>query len=134
MAPQVTAQQHFTQPPSVISTAPGRSPWHNNNPFVVLPLTAKVKKCSGCHVLFRDPMGPPFIGLVVQHKEKDVYTDKTGVRRLSNEANHYYHCQFACIAVRHPYFHAGYLQIGPGTLIDSAQASEIRRQFGVNLA
>ena len=52
------------------------------------PLTAaKVKKCAGCPFLFRDPMCPPFIGLVIQHKEKDFYHDKTGVLKISSEAN-----------------------------------------------
>ena len=78
-------------------------------------------------------MGPPFIGLVIQHKEKDFYHDKTGVLKISAEANHYYHCQIACIVTRHPYFNARLLQLDPQTLIDTAKASELRRQFGLDV-
>ncbi|KAK3730780.1 hypothetical protein QZH41_000800 [Actinostola sp. cb2023] len=35
----------------------------------------RVKKCAGCPFPFRDPNGPPFIGLVIQHKERDQYRD-----------------------------------------------------------
>ena len=82
------------------TTLPGKAPWHNNNPFVILPLTARVKKCVGCPYPFRDPLGPPFI----QHKEKDYNPDQFGNLKVSNETKHYYHCQMPCIIARHPYF------------------------------
>lgn len=134
MTPQTMSEQPFSSLPTTTSTPLGvRSPWHNNNPFVILPLTAKVKKCAGCPFLFRGPIGPPFIGLVIQHKENDFYRDKTGVLKISSEANHYYHCQVACIIAHHPYSHARLLQLGPDTLINTAQASELRRQFALSM-
>lgn len=45
-------------------------PWYNNNPFVILPSTERVRKFTGCYFLFRDPMAPIFVGPVIQHKEK----------------------------------------------------------------
>jgi hypothetical protein len=110
-----------------------KAPWHNNNPFVILPLTARVKKCAGCPYPFRDPLGPPFIGLVIQHKEKDYYPDKFGNLKVSNESNHDYHCQMACMFARHPYFQVWSLQLGRETVINSIQASELLHQFGLNL-
>ena len=53
------------------TTQPGKVPWHNNNPFAILPL--------------RDPLGLPFSGLVIQHKQKDYYPDKFGNLKVSNE-------------------------------------------------
>ena len=136
MKPQGTSQQPFSSLPTTTSTPPrGRSPWQSNNPFVILPLSARVKKCAGCPFSFRDPMGmgPPFIGLVIQQKETDFYHDKTGAMKISTEVNHYYHCQFSCIIKRHPYFHARLLQLGPATLTNTAQANELCQQFGLNV-
>ena len=50
-----------------------RPPWENSNPFVLLPIYSRIKKCVGCPFEFRDPKGPPYLGLVLQHKEKDIY-------------------------------------------------------------
>ena len=134
VTPQMTSQQPFASLPTTSSTPEGgRSPWHNNNPFVILLLTPRVKKCAGCSFLFRDLMGPPFIGLVIQQKENDLYRDKTGVLEISSEANHYYHCQSTCIMRRHPYFHARLLQLDAETLVNTALASELHRQFGLDL-
>ena len=87
---QVNVNSHRTSLPST-----QKQPWHNSNPFVVVPLSARVRKCKGCPFDFRDPLGPPFVGIVLQHKEKDCYRDKEGEIRVSREANHYYHCQLA---------------------------------------
>ena len=115
------------------TTLPGKAAWHNNNPFFILPLTARVKKCAGCPYPFRDPLGPPFIDLVIQHKEKDYYPHKFGNLKVSNETNHYYHCQMPCIIARHPYFQVRSLQLGPETVINSIQANELLQQFGFSL-
>ena len=61
-------------------------------------------------------MGPPFIGRLIQNKEKDFYHDKNAVLEISSEANHYYHSQSTCIMRYHPYFHARPLQLDPETL------------------
>lgn len=65
-----------------------KKPWHNNNNFIVLPLSGQVRKCTGCPFQFRDPIGPPFTGLVVLHKEKDTYYDKDGNSHISSDSNH----------------------------------------------
>ncbi|KAL9965864.1 hypothetical protein ACROYT_G029718 [Oculina patagonica] len=108
----------------------GSKPWHNSNPFVVTKLSNRVKKCSSCHVEFRSPAGPPFIGLVVRHSERDQYRDKYGQSRISSEANHYYHCTLQCIKSRHPFFHPGLLQVEGADAMDQMQIDYLKNVFG----
>ena len=108
----------------------GSKPWHNSNPFVVTKLSNRVKKCSSCHVEFRSPAGPPFIGLVVRHAERDQYRDKYGQSQISSEANHYYHCTLQCIKSRHPFFHRGLLQVEGADEIDQIQIDYLKNVFG----
>ena len=106
----------------------GTSPWSNNNPFVVTKLTKKIKKCIGCRVEFRSPLGPPFTGLVIRHFERDHYKDKFGQDHISNEANRYYHCNVECIKFRHPQFYSG-LIIVEWSELDPVQANFIKQMF-----
>lgn len=122
MMPSQPSQQLYQQVPT---------PWSNNNPFVVTTLTSRIKKCSGCHIEFRNPVGPPFIGLVVRHVERDHYMDKSGQYRIANEANHYYHCSLQCIKVKHPYFHAGLLLFENQNMLDEIQVQYIKQEFGL---
>ena len=60
----------MTQVPSFGQRIP---PWQNNHPFTLHPLSNRIKKCAGCDFAFRDPLGPLYVGVVLQHKERDVY-------------------------------------------------------------
>ena len=108
-----------------------RKPCHNSNPFVILLLTARVNKCTGCPFEFRDPLGPSFSGLVVQHREKDIYRGKDGQLHVSNESNHYYHCEPSCILQRHPYFNSRFLVLAPEIMLDPAQSAMLHLNFGL---
>lgn len=119
---------HSNQP--YLPSPAGTAPWRNNNPFVVSKLTNRVKKCTGCHVEFRSPLGPPFTGLVIRHSERDRYKDKFGNDRISNEANHYYHCNVECIKFRHPQFHSGLIIVEWGEL-DPIQVNFVKQMFGL---
>ena len=110
---------HFMQ--HVVPSQSSRQPWHNSNPFIVVSISNRVKQCAGCPYAFRDPSGPTFIGLVVQHKERDIYFDATGIRRLSSEANRYFHCQWECLKARHLYINTAMIQIDPVLLLDDYQ-------------
>ena len=110
-----------------------RQPWHNSNPFTVVRISNRVKKCAGCPYALRDPFGPPFIGLVVQHKERDIYYDPNGFRRLSSEANHYYHCQWECLKARHPYISVAMIRVDPELLLDDLQKNSLETLLGVSL-
>lgn len=119
--PGVHSNQPYSPSPA------GTSPWHNNNPFVVTKLTNRVKKCTGCRVEFRSPLGPPFTGLVIRHSERGRYKDKFGQDRVSSEANHYYHCNVECIKFRHPQFHSGLIIVE----LDPIQVNFIKQMFGL---
>ena len=108
----------------------GTWPWQNSHPFVVTKLTNRVKKCIGCSVEFRLPLGPPFTGLVVRHFERDRYKDKFGQDHISNEANRYYHCNVECIKSRHPQFHSGLVIVEWGEL-NPVQVNFIKQMFGL---
>ena len=97
------AYPHF--PPHVYQSHQ-KMPRHNSNPFVIVPINNRIKKCAGCPFEFLDASGPTFTGLVVRHCEKDFYIDKTGHRMVGRETNRYYHCENGCLLNRHPYFSA----------------------------
>ena len=122
--PGVHANQPY--PPSLAGT----SPWRNSNPFFVTKLTNRVKKCTGCRIEFRSPLGPPFTGLVIRHSERDRYKDKFGQDRVSNEANHYYHCNVECIKSRHPQFHSGLIVVDWAEL-DPVQVHFVKQMFAL---
>jgi len=134
--PPVQQQQTNTQRPMTQQSRShfqtSRQPWHNNNPFIVLNLSNKVKKCAGCPFALRDPCGPPFIGLVVQHKERDTYFDANGNQRVSSEANKYYHCQWGCLQARHPYISVSMIQPDPSLILDDFQKYSLSTLFGVS--
>ena len=81
---------------------------------------------------FRNRVGPTFIGLVVQHKERDIYFDTTGIRRLSSEANRYYHRQWECLKARHPYISTPMIQIDPVLLLDDYQRHCLESLLGLS--
>ena len=94
----------------------------NSNPFVVVNLNNKIKKCGGCPFPFRDEQGPVFLEVAVKHVEKDVYFDKaSGTQRVTKEGNRYYHCQVSCITSRHPYFSPAMLRADPDLLLDDSK-------------
>ena len=106
------------------------APWQNKNPFVLYPLNNRIKKCAGCPFDFRDPNGPFFLGVVLQHKEKDFYT-KGGMVYMSSEQNRYYHCELACIKPRHPYFSSSLVQIQPGLTLSEFQRVSLAEKLGL---
>ena len=128
--PPVPSSTHFMQ--HVVPSQSSRQPWHNSNPFIVVSISNRVKKCAGCPYAFRDTSGPTFIGLVVQHKERDIYFDATGIRRLSSEANRYYHCQWECLKARHPYISIPMIQIDPVLLLDDYQRHCLESLLGLS--
>jgi hypothetical protein len=105
--PQVVTHPNFSLP-QVVTYSGVKQPWHNSNLFVVMAITNRVKRCAGCPFEYSNPHGPVFTGLVIQHKERDVYHTE-GNARISNETNRYYHCEPTCIVSRHPYFTQIYL-------------------------
>ena len=92
--PQMVTQSsmpHNFSLPQAVPYSGVKQPWHNSNLFVVMAITNRVKKCARCPFEYSNPHGTVFTGLVVQHKDKDVYYDKEGNTIISNENNHYYH-------------------------------------------
>ena len=100
-----TANVHSFPPlqPHCSPAAFRRAPWENSNPFLLMLINNRIKRCVGCSFEFRDPRGPPSLGLVLQHKEKGIYF-KDGMQKISAEQNRYYHPNFQCIQSRHPSF------------------------------
>lgn len=109
-----------------------RPPWENSNPFVLLPIYGRIKKCAGCPFEFRDPKGPPYLGLVLQHKEKDIYF-RDGIQHISGEQNRYYHCNVNCLNSRHPYFTPSLVQIPVGMQLSNEQKTLIDQGIGLKL-
>lgn len=109
-----------------------RPPWENSNPFVLLPIYSRKKKCAGCPFEFRDPKGPPYLGLVLQHKEKDIYF-RDGIQHISGEQNRYYHCNVNCLNSRHPYFTPSLVQIPVGMQLSNEQKTLIDQGIGLKL-
>lgn len=122
--------QQPAQLPAGVYSQRYRQPWHNSNPFVLMNLTNKVKKCAGCPYPFRDPSGPPFLALVVQHKERDTFVDANGIQRVSNEANRYYHCHWECLKAKHSYISTAMIQKDPSLMLDNFQKASLLRLFG----
>ena len=123
----------YVRPPAAYSPVFTRPPWHNSNPFVVVNLNNKIKKCAGCPFPFRDEQGPVYLGVAVKHVEKDVYFDKaSGTQRVTKEGNRYYHCQVSCITSRHPYFSPAMLREDPDLLLDDFQRYSLNSVFGVS--
>ena len=95
----------------------GRQPWHNNNPFILHPIDNRIKKCEACHFEFRDPLGPMFLGVVLQHKEKYILTRPDGPQQVIPEQNRYYHCELQCLKCRHPYLKPSLVQLPPALML-----------------
>lgn len=122
------AYPHF--PPHVYQSHQ-KMPWHNSNPFVIVPINNRIKKCAGCPFEFLDASGPTFTGLVVRHCEKDFYIDKTGHRMVGRETNRYYHCENGCLLNSHPYFSAALIRLEPGLQLNSFQLNHLQRALHV---
>lgn len=123
----------YARPPAAYSPVFTRPPWHNSNPFVVVNLNNRIKKCAGCPFPFRDQRGPVYLGVAVKLVEKDVYFDKaSSTQRVTNEGNRYYHCQVSCITSRHPYFSPAMLKADPDLLLDDFQRYSLNSAFGVS--
>ncbi|CAH3183020.1 unnamed protein product [Porites lobata] len=123
-----TPYPHF--PPHVYQSHE-RMPWHNSNPFVIVPINNRIKKCAGCPFEFLDASGPTFTGLVVRHCEKDFYIDKTGHQMVGRETNRYYHCENGCLLNRHPYFSPALIRLEPGLKLNSFQLNHLQRALHV---
>ena len=128
-----SSMPHNFSLPQVVPYSGVKQPWHNSNLFVVMAITNRVKKCAGCPFEYSNLHGPVFTGLVVQHKEKDVYHDKEGNTRISNENNRYYHCEPACIISRHPYFTPNLLTVHEDTKLNMHQSRHLVEKFGVTV-
>ena len=85
-------------PSSNMSFAIKPSNTKSTHPFFLTLLTNRIKKCSGCHALFRDDHGqaPTFI---LGHKERDWYL-QSGQWNLGKLQNKYYHLSRNCILSR----------------------------------
>ena len=70
----------------------------SNQPFVLVMLNNRIKKCSGCTMLFRDSNGfaPDYI---LCHQERDWYP-QDGKWLLGKLQNKYYHLKKSCIIQR----------------------------------
>ncbi|CAH3172408.1 unnamed protein product [Porites evermanni] len=66
----------YTRPSAPYSPVFTRPPWHNSNPFVVVNLNNRIKKCAGCPLPFSDKQGPVYLGVAAKHVDKQVYFDK----------------------------------------------------------
>ena len=106
-----------------------KMPWHNN-PFVIVPINNRIKKCGGCPFEFLDASAPTFTGLVVRHCEKDFYIDKTGHRMVGRETR-YFHCENGCLLNRHPYFSTALIRLEPGLQLNSFQLNHLHRALHV---
>ena len=122
----------YARPPAAYSHVFTRPPRHNSNPFVVVNLNNKIKKCAGGPFPFRDEQGPIYLGFSVKHVEKNVpvYIDKASdTQRVAKEGNRYYHCQVSCITSRHPYFSPATLRADPDLLLDDFQRYSLNSVF-----
>ena len=74
----------------------------SNQPFVLVMLNNRIKKCSGCTMLFRDSNGlaPDYI---LCHQERDWYP-QDGKWLLGKLQNKYYHLKKSCIIQRCPLY------------------------------
>ena len=130
--PQPAVQPH---PPSVFLQSINRYvPWHNDSPFIIMNINGRIKKCVGCRREFSDPFGPVFVGLVVQHIERDYYNDKNAFRRIGNEQARYYHPEKACLMARHQHFGPSMLQLHPDLALDAFQARYLRQQLSIEVS
>ena len=127
-----TMQSH--QPSVFFQSLNRYVPWHNDNPFVIMNINGRIKKCAGCRREFSDPFGPVFVGLVVRHSERDYYNDKNGFRRIGNEQARYYHPEKACLMARHQDFRSSMLQLHPEVVIDDFQASHLHQQLSIEVS
>ena len=114
----------FHQPAS-----PLRQPWRNRNPFVIVNINNRIKKCAGCPFQFEDPHGPPFIGVVIRHAERNYFPDRNGQQQLGREANRYYHCEVMCLLARHYYFQPCMLQEDAVLILNDVQRAHLTRVF-----
>ena len=132
-----TMSQPAVQPPtaSVFLESSNRYlPWHNDNPFIIMNINGRIKRCTGCHREFSDPFGPVFVGLVKQHSEQDYHNDKNGFRHIGNEQARYYHPKKACLMEQHQHFTPSMLQLHPDLALDGFQASHLHQQLSIEVS
>jgi cell wall assembly regulator SMI1 len=128
--PPLSSSSCTNSSPAVISLT--KPPWQNNNRFMLHPLNNRIKKCADCPFEFRDPLGPLFLGVVLQHKERDVYI-KDGKQHISAEQNRYYHCKLGCIKHRHPYFTSSLVTMHPDLLLTQFQIDAMFTEIGLTI-
>lgn len=132
----VKATSPFTSQPAMPS--PGvfvgpYLPWLNNKPVVIMLINGRIKKCAGCRRDFSDPLRLIFVGLVVEHVERDYFNDKNGFRRIENEQARYYHPLRACLMARHQHFNSAMIQLHPEVLINDLQRSQLHQDLGIDV-
>lgn len=132
----VKAKSPFTSQPAMPS--PGvfvgpYLPWLNNKPVVIMLINGRIKKCAGCRRDFSDPFRLIFVGLVVEHVERDYFNDKNGFRRIENEQARYYHPLRACLMARHQHFNSAMIQLHPEVLINDLQRSQLHQDLGIDV-
>ena len=127
-----TVVQIPVQPSMFVGRATTYVPWHNK-PFFVMNINRRIKKCAGCRREFADPFGPAFVGIVVQHIERDYYNDKNGFQRIWSEQARYYHQNKQCIMARHQHFSPRMLQLHPGVSVDELQARHLCQHLGIEV-
>ena len=128
--PPLSSSSCTNSSPAVISLT--KPPWQNNNRFMLHPLNNRIKKCACCPFEFRDPLGPLFLGVVLQHKERDVYI-KDGKQHISTEQNRYYHCKLGCIKHRHPYLTFSLVTLHPDLLLTQFQIDAMFTEIGLTI-
>ena len=98
-----------------------------------MPINGRIKKCAGCRREFSDLFGPTFVGLVVQHVERDYCNDKNGFRRIGNEQARHYHPLRACLMARHQNFNSAMIQLHPEVLINDLQRNQLYQDLGIDV-
>lgn len=124
--PPCSTAQHHTQQANL-------TPWQNTKPFTIMSINGRIKKCTGCKVVFTDPNGPLFLGIVIQHYERDTYY-KAGQLHVSTEQARYYHPEPGCLLARHTYFNSSLLQVSPGMVFNGIQCRHMGTFFGIRIS
>lgn len=90
-----------SQPVPRTSYSPKPATVKSEKPFYIAKLNNRIKKCSGCGLLFRnmtDPVGPP--EFILGHLERDWYPAENLLWKLGSYQNKYYHMKVSCILER----------------------------------
>lgn len=114
-------------PPPLLHQSPERSV---GQPFRVVLTTSRISRCQGC----RGQINHNYDQIVLQHKEHVLFQNPhTGRWQMSRDLrNTYYHARLNCVAIKHPDFTPGEIQMG--AVKDSLNLSALnllRAEFGL---